>query len=288
MPASGISRGASGNTLPGAPPRSWDPTYGGLPQVPAPGATAGTAIGSNIGNLGSLYHLAGGVNQFQENALLGNLSAGLPQYGALTAASSGNIMSNLKGQLPPDVINLIAQQAAERGIATGSPGSPNSDAAYLRALGLTSLDLQQKGESELTGAIGRTPVAQPFDLSRMMITPEQEQEAAMAANLYGAAPVPSRAATAGIGAFSSGLGAGMGAVGPGSVDYRMGPGTGGPGDWAMSMYNAPWASDAPNPAGPFGALGAGPSTMYQDPNQYNTSAFDEGAPPVTDEELFGF
>lgn len=229
----------STQTLTGAPPRSYDPIFGGLPQVPAPGATAATAIGSNIGNLGSLYNLAGGINQFNTAALQGGLASGLPGYAGMLGQSSSNILSNLKGQLPPDVINLIAQQGAERGIATGSPGSPNADAAYLRALGLTSLDLQGRGESQLTSAIGRTPVAQPFNLASMLTSPEQQQEAAMAANLYGAAPVPSRAATAGIGAFESGLGAGGRAVG-GSVNYGGGGlGFGGPGDPFLDMYNAP-------------------------------------------------
>jgi hypothetical protein len=259
--------GGSSGTLTGAPPFNWDPTFGGQPQVPAPGATAGTAIGSNIGNLGSLYNLAGGINQFNTQALQGGLAAGLPGYQGMLGQSSANIMSNLNGQLPPDVLALISQQGAERGIATGSPGSANSNAAYLRALGLTSLGLQQTGEQELTGAIGRTPVAQPFNLSSMLTTPEQNQEAAMAANLYRSAPVPRNAATAGIGAFNSGMGAGAGAFGP-SVNYGGGGlGFGGAGDPFMSMYNAP--DFGGYSGGPLQGSGTDPGGGAPGPQAYN-------------------
>lgn len=227
--------------IPGATPRNWDETYGGIPRVPSPGATSTAAISSNIGNLGSLYGLAGGINQFNEQSLLGNLAAGLPDYRALTGTSSGNILSELHGQLPADVMNLLGQQAAERGVATGQPtDSPNRNAAYLRALGLTSLDLTGRGENELTAAIGRTPMAHPFDISSMLTSPEQWQQAASAANLYASAPTPARAATAGIGAFDSGLGAGGRAVGaPGITPGGGGLGFGAPGDPFLDMYNAP-------------------------------------------------
>lgn len=59
---------------------------------------------------------------------------------------SGLVESQLRGQLPPDVINQIAQRAAERGVATGSPGGPGANAAYLAAIGRSSLDLVGQGQ----------------------------------------------------------------------------------------------------------------------------------------------
>lgn len=56
------------------------------------------------------------------------------------------VESQLQGQLPPDVINEIAQRAAERGVATGSPGGPGANAAYLAAIGRSSLDLVGQGQ----------------------------------------------------------------------------------------------------------------------------------------------
>ena len=86
------------------------------------------------------------------------LSRGLPQYGRLASQSSQNILGLLRGQVPEDVTQQIQQRGAERGVAMGSPGSPNANAAWLRALGLTSLGLQQQGEQNLTGAVARTPI----------------------------------------------------------------------------------------------------------------------------------
>lgn len=59
---------------------------------------------------------------------------------------TGLVESQLRGQLPTDVINQIAQRAAERGVATGSPGGPGANAAYLAAIGRSSLDLVGQGQ----------------------------------------------------------------------------------------------------------------------------------------------
>lgn len=69
-----------------------------------------------------------------------------PAIAALNKQSFGNISSEFNGELPQDVVNQIAQRGAERGISTGV-GSANNGAAYLRALGLTSLDLTKQAQS---------------------------------------------------------------------------------------------------------------------------------------------
>ena len=56
------------------------------------------------------------------------------------------VESQLRGELPQDVINQIAQRAAERGVATGMPTAPVGNAAYLSAIGRNSLQLQQAGQ----------------------------------------------------------------------------------------------------------------------------------------------
>lgn len=240
----GARRGGSAGTLTGANPTGYSPGFGGIPQVPDPGATAANAVSSNLSNLPSILQLAGGVNTFNTQAMQHALETGLPDYRNLITQSSENIGQELKGDLPQDVINLIGQQAAERGIATGSPGSPNANAAYLRALGLTSLDMMGRGESALTTAIGRTPMPNLFNIPSQLISPDQVQEAQMAANLYRSAPIPSAAAGAGIGAFESGFGRGS----TPTLNWSGGGlGFGGPTDPVMQMYNAPWASDAANP-----------------------------------------
>jgi hypothetical protein len=140
--------------------------------------------------------------------------------------SSGNILSQLQGQVPKDVANQIAQMAAERGVGTGSIGSPDANTALLRSLGLTSLGLEQQGEQNLTGAIARTPTGQQFNPQQFLVTPGQQQEAQYLANLYSAAPDPAAAANAALRNAKQGFQTGLGSLGGG---FRGGFG-GGPVD----------------------------------------------------------
>lgn len=193
MPNFASYYGGGGGNLPGSA-TSYSATYGGIPNVPNPTATASSALAGDIGNLGKLYGLAGGINTLNENTLLGNLAKNIPGYTNLIGQEAGVTGSELAGQVPQDVITELQQQAAERGIATGSPGSPNANAAYLRALGLTSLQEQQQGFGNLGQMIGQTPQAPLFDPSSFLVTPAQQQEAQLQSNIYRSAPVPAAAA----------------------------------------------------------------------------------------------
>lgn len=187
-------------TLPGGPVNYYNPAYGGVPTVPSPTATAGAAAAGNINNLPQLETLAGGTNAFNQNQLLGQYNMAIPNYSALTATASGNTMQQLGGEVPQDVINLLTQQAAERGYTTGAPGSPNSNAAYLRALGLTSIGQQQAGMQNLHQLSADAPIAPIFNPASMFVTPEQEQEAQYIANVLASSPQPAAAAEAARGA----------------------------------------------------------------------------------------
>lgn len=196
------------------PATSYTPAYGGIPSVPSPISTAGEAVRGNIGNLGGLYQLAGGVNAFnQQQAALG-LQTNLPGYQGMVGQSSQNIAANLAGQVDPQVYNQLVQSAAERGTSTGlGTNAPNISAALLAALGKTSYGQKQLGEQQLTAAIGRTPQGPVFDPSKFFVTPEQEQQAQAAANLYASAPVPSAAAAEARKQATAGIGATVGAPG---------------------------------------------------------------------------
>jgi hypothetical protein len=152
--------------------------YGLSPQAQASlnysrfSPTAG-ATGFNLGsgeNLSSLSEMINAMTRTGQSAALG---ARIPGGTALEEQSSANIRSELGGELPADVLANLRQQAAERGVAIGSPASPNSNAAYLRAIGLTSLDLQNQGQQHLTAAEGRNPAAPIFDPTSQLITPYQ-------------------------------------------------------------------------------------------------------------------
>jgi hypothetical protein len=183
-----------GSTLSPGPVNYYNPAYGGVPTVPNPTATAATANAGNAANLPQLEGTAGSLNPFNEQQILGQYNMAIPNYAALTQTASGNAMSELEGNVPQDVINQLLQGAAERGITGGVPESANSNAAYLRALGLTSIGQQQTGMANLHQLSADAPIAPLFNPASMFVTPEQEQEAQMASNIYASAPNPEAAA----------------------------------------------------------------------------------------------
>ena len=138
--------------------------------------------------LGDLKKLGYETNQKLENQYTGRLD----NYDEMMKASSANITSMLGGQIPEDVRLMLEQNAAERGAGRGMSGADIGNLDYLRALGLTSLDLQGKGETAFTGAMGRLKDIPFFDFSKFYVTPEQQQAAAVGANKNAAAPQPGR------------------------------------------------------------------------------------------------
>lgn len=142
-----------------------------------------TTTGGNLGAAPNLQSLSDLVNSINRTAQQSANSARIPNNPALEQQSSANIGSELKGQIPGDVLSQLSQQAAERGVAIGSPGSPNYTASLLRSLGLTSLDLQQRGQQNLSAADARNPGARLFDPTSQLLTPYQTGSLQNQANL---------------------------------------------------------------------------------------------------------
>jgi hypothetical protein len=136
----------------------------------------------------------------------------LPQYNASLGNIGANINAETSGQLPADVLAQIQQQAAERGVATGSPGSPNANAAYLRSLGLTSLDLTNMGQQNLTSILPTLPGASIANNPGFYLTPGEQYNAQLENSFLAAAPNPSAAAAANLRSAGQGFGTGLGAA----------------------------------------------------------------------------
>ena len=122
--------------------------------------------------------LASGINSFMNSQALNTLNSNLPGYANAVGQRAQNTQSMLEGNIPDDVITQLSQGAAERGIGGGSPGSPNANAAYLRALGLTSLDMMNQGSQQLSQSIADTPVPElwnPMSLYMPTVLGQQEQ-----------------------------------------------------------------------------------------------------------------
>lgn len=200
-------------TYTGAEPIDYTAAYGGKPAVTDPAAAAREAIRQNLAGLGTSEDLAAKLNKFNLAEVTKQYQAGIPNYGAMAGQSSANIMAALRGEVPADVLAQLQTGAAERGIATGMPGSPAANAAYLRALGLTSLGQQKYGEEALTGAVARMPRTGLYDVTKGFTTPQNIIEAANQANIYAAAPDPYQAAMAAQQAALAGLRAGRTAGG---------------------------------------------------------------------------
>jgi hypothetical protein len=245
--------------------------------------------GSDITNISNLIN---SINQSAQKTALQNR---IPNNPALEAQSSANIGAELQGQVQPDVIRLLQQQAAERGVGTGVGGdAASTNAAYLQALGLTSIGQMKSGQQDLSAADARNPAAPIFDPSKLLMTPEQ-----LAATNLGYLSEADRtrleqeqlaleAARAGGGGGRGGYGSGYGGTSTGSSPYQyQEPG--------IYSYGAPSAGTLTGsnvfPTGDFSnanwlaSLGiTSSSNPYAAPSDYEA-----GAPvsPTNYGELFG-
>jgi len=177
--------------LVGTVPTNYDLTYGGTPVVPNPAATSQAAILANLGNMPNLMSIVRGANPNYDTQL-------------------GIIGDQLAGRVPTDVTNQLAQLAAERGVAIGSPGSPNALANYLNRFLGTSYAMQQAGMNANNALTGQTwGMINPY-----MLTPEQMQSAQTAANIYASAPNPRLAAEQALKDYLAALNINKNAIGP--------------------------------------------------------------------------
>lgn len=226
--------------LTSGPVFGYNPSYGGVPSVPSPAATQASAISGNLGNLGNLYNLASSVNQFNQGQAGLGLQTNLPGYQGMLGQAVQNTSQLQRGIIPSDVTNQLYQLGAERGTGRGfGTDSPNTNAALMRAFGLTSLGLQQQGQQQFGQLVGLTPQAQSFNPASFFVTPEQQQQAQAAQNLYGSALIPAYASSAAMNALRSGLGTGKAAAAPAVDPFFSAPSTA-PASWRTQAYNAYW------------------------------------------------
>lgn len=147
------------------------------PGAPAPSGNPNSLIATqqNVSTIPDLATLTKAIDALNLAAQQQANAARIPNEPALEGQSSALIGSELAGQVPPDVINLLKQQGAETNVSTGR----DSNAAYLRALGLTSLGQEQAGQANLSQATARNPVAPLFDPSKQLITPYEQARIAL-------------------------------------------------------------------------------------------------------------
>lgn len=76
---------------------------------------------------------------------LSNLTSVFPNLEQLQGQASANTLSRLRGQLSPETINAIQDNAARFGLSTGMPGSQLAGSYGRKLLGQTAQGLQSQG-----------------------------------------------------------------------------------------------------------------------------------------------
>jgi hypothetical protein len=115
-------------------------------------------LGALGGPLGLETGLASTVNQFMTQQAKAPWQANYPLFDPIMGQLGQNVYQQAQGKVTDSTINQLLQGAAQRGIITGSPGSPGSNAAYLAALGKTSEQQQALGMQGATALGALTPV----------------------------------------------------------------------------------------------------------------------------------
>lgn len=152
------------------------------PDVPAtPTINAQTAQAtSTAGNkqaLPGLEDLASTLNTYNQGQRTKAVNAGIPGYAAITGQGSNVLQSELRGELSPDVAASVRRNANTRAFAGGYAGSGAGGNLTARDLGLTSLDLQQRGQALAPGwlsAVNAIGVAPQVNPATGFISPEQQ------------------------------------------------------------------------------------------------------------------
>lgn len=104
------------------------------------------------------YGLAGNINQFMTGQAIAPWQANQPFFNETFQQAGQNALQQTQGKVTDPTINQLLQGAAQRGIITGSPGSPGANSAYLAALGKTSEQQQVAGLQGFGTLAGITPV----------------------------------------------------------------------------------------------------------------------------------
>ncbi len=140
--------------------------YAKKPKVPNAPNVSGqdSQIQASKGNLAALpglEDLANQTNEFNVGQYQKRMGQLIPGYQGIMGGASDNLTNWLNGVLSPDVASQVRRNANVRAFGGGYAGSGMGDNLQARDLGLTSLDLQQKGLSSLPGFIGASQLGAP-------------------------------------------------------------------------------------------------------------------------------
>lgn len=142
----------------------------------------GKAVAGNLKNFTDISQLASGVNTFNQAELNRMMESAVPGYRNMLTGIGDKISGFLKGEIPSDVADQIGRSAAFRALSGGFGGSGMARNLVARDLGLTSLQLIEKGidaGSRWIATARQNAVAPAFDVTSMFITPQQRIQTQM-------------------------------------------------------------------------------------------------------------
>lgn len=119
----------------------------------------GDALGGMEQNQGRAEGVASRTNKFANQQLIDSLNQSIPGYSALQAKRSAVASDMLNGSIPADVAQQIQRNTAARALSGGYGGSQAGSNLTARDLGLTSLDLINRGQQYTSGILSSTPLA---------------------------------------------------------------------------------------------------------------------------------
>lgn len=128
------------------------------PGVDVSGAT-GDALAGREANFERASNVARQQNTFDQQEMERMLEESIPGYKGIQSTRSGNAASFLKGDIPDDVRAQVFRRGAAKAVGGGYGGSDASRNLTARDLGLTSLDLMDRGQRYSQSIIGGTPMA---------------------------------------------------------------------------------------------------------------------------------
>jgi len=155
---------------------------GSKPTVPdLPGLELSTeqqkALQANIKAIPGAEQIASQVDLFNQQQIDKMLENVIPNYRAITGQISQNIASLTAGEVPTDVSEALQRSTAAQSLAGGYGGTESGRNLFARDLGLTSLDLTQRGlasaESWMKTANSIYKPGQ-FNVASMFVTPAQQ------------------------------------------------------------------------------------------------------------------
>lgn len=131
--------------------------------IKEPGVDVGAAYGDTLkaidANQAAAQKTATATNQYNQSELDRMLNESIPGWSDIQAKRAGAASSFLSGSLPPDVEAAVRRGSVGRALEGGYGGSPAARNLEARDLGLTSLDMINRGAGLTSDIVGSTPMA---------------------------------------------------------------------------------------------------------------------------------